>query len=93
MYNNRTTFDYDFSVLELEHEIDCSDYVAPICLPDNTATEATFDDRSNYLPANSWLDSHERSCNEDLKKAFTKTKSLFDSLLLVLHLGYKLSKR
>jgi hypothetical protein len=50
MYNNRTEFDYDFAVLELDHEVDCSDFVSPVCLPDNTATAATYNDKSVYSP-------------------------------------------
>ncbi len=45
LYGNRTDFDYDFSVLELEEGVECSDYVSPICLPDNSATAATYDNK------------------------------------------------
>ena len=38
-------FDNDFAVLELDTEIECSDYVSPVCLPDNSATAATYDNR------------------------------------------------
>lgn len=32
-YGQINYFDSDFSILELEREFDCSDYVSPVCLP------------------------------------------------------------
>ena len=45
LYNNRTEFDYDFSVIELDRLVDCSDHVSPICLPQDTTPPGDFDGR------------------------------------------------
>ena len=37
--NQVNAFDSDFSILELEYPIECSDYVSPVCLPSDIGND------------------------------------------------------
>lgn len=43
---NSTTYNFDYSVLVLANEIQCSAFVSPVCLPDVSDDPEFYDDKS-----------------------------------------------